>query len=98
MTAKQAKDALAIQNGACNPRGIARALVESLDADGAAGPTPMVEGQRGWPRTSPATRLILHQLIFILVGQEFGTVYRDGEGPDYHADTVAVNAAAEGGR
>ena len=52
-------DAYQIQQGACNPRGIARALVKACDeAD------QDTQGTDGI-RSDPAVRLILHQLNFL---------------------------------
>lgn len=58
-----ASDAIAIQEGACNPRGIARSLVSAIDE--------ACEG-KGSPGagSSPAVRLILHQLLYVLYGTE----------------------------
>lgn len=60
MTERQMQDARHIQDGACNPRAIARALVRSIDAD----------YQFGWKdgpdKCSPATRQIVHQLLWIV--------------------------------
>lgn len=83
MTSKQASDALAIQLGAVNPRAVARSLVESIDADCAGGVAR--------EKISPATFLILHQLIFILSGAD---VYEEiTRGRSYHEDTRDVGAA-----
>lgn len=62
-------DALAIQDGACNPSGIAHALVnacrECID-----------EGKS--QREDPAVRLIVHQLAYICgVSSGIGGFYRD---------------------
>ena len=51
------KDALLIQEGACNPSGIAHALVKACKE-------VIMEG--GDQRKDPAIRLIAHQLSFIL--------------------------------
>lgn len=55
--AKRHREALLIQEGACNPSGIARYLVTAIDEAKA-------EGIRG--QDCPAVRLIAHQLGFIL--------------------------------
>lgn len=79
MTPKQAKDALQIQDpGASNPRGVARALVESIDTDRAGGSCD----------TSAATRLIAHQLIWLLTGRDIGI------GPMYNADDYSADVKA----
>lgn len=77
MTKRQATNALAIQEGACNPRGVARALVESIDEDTAGG--------MGREKTSPATRLILHQLAWILTGKDImlGSIVSNEEIDEY---------------
>ena len=62
MTRKQAQDAMFISDGACNPRGVARALVSSIDQD-------MAQGF-GKDKTSPASFLILDQLLFLLTGHQ----------------------------
>ena len=54
-------DALYIQ-GACNPRGIARALVKATDEVATEGDTNAV-------RADPAVRLMVHQLAY-LAGME----------------------------
>jgi len=91
MTSKQAKDALLIQDpGACNPRGVARALVESIDADALDThftPSYMRDGLE-CDRTSPATRLIAHQLIWILTGKDIAIV------PMYNADDYSADVKA----
>jgi hypothetical protein len=51
------KDAVAIQNGACNPAGIARSLVKACDEARAEG-VPLVGDDA-------AVRLIVHQLASI---------------------------------
>jgi hypothetical protein len=53
---KRFKDALEIQSGACNPSGIARALVRACDEARTTG---------GTPSNDPAIKLILHQMAFI---------------------------------
>lgn len=58
-------DAYMIQQGACNPRGVARALVKACDE--AAEDTQSTDGVRG----DPAVRLILHQLNFLCNVGEF---------------------------
>lgn len=50
------RDALTIQMGACNPSGIARALVRACDEARSTGATPT---------NDPAIKLILHQMAFI---------------------------------
>jgi len=54
------KDAIAIQQGACNPSGVARALVRAIDEAREENPdTDAV-------RADPACRLICHQLAFLM--------------------------------
>ncbi len=54
------EEALLIQQGACNPSGVARALVKAIDEARAEGAdTSGVEAD-------PAVRLICHQLAFLL--------------------------------
>jgi len=59
--AKRHKDALAIQEGACNPSGIANAIVraqrEILDEPGSRGTDSVT--------SDPAVRLMVHQLAYI---------------------------------
>lgn len=50
------RDALGIQQGACNPSGIARSLVAACDE-------ARNEGKN--QREDPAVRLIVHQLAFL---------------------------------
>jgi hypothetical protein len=54
--AKRHNSALLIQEGACNPSGIARILVEVIDE---------VREEKGDPRRDPAVQLILHQLCHL---------------------------------
>ncbi len=54
---KRHQDALAIQQGACNPSGIARALVAACDEARSAGVAPSED---------PAVKLIVHQMAFIV--------------------------------
>jgi hypothetical protein len=58
------KDACLIQQGACNPSGIARTLVRAINACHAEGADA---------RTDPAVRMIAHQLAFILGVDEINT-------------------------
>jgi len=53
---KRHKDALAIQEGACNPSGIAHAIVNACRE---------TREQNGSPSSDPAVRLMVHQLAFI---------------------------------
>jgi hypothetical protein len=55
--AQRHDDALFIQAGACNPSGVARALVKAIDEARAEGTEV---------RADPAVRLICHQLAFLL--------------------------------
>jgi hypothetical protein len=61
------KDAVAIQQGACNPRAIVRALLCAIES---------VEGGTTAICNDPAVRLIAHQLSYLLnvegVDKEFG--------------------------
>jgi len=57
-------DAYYIQNpGACNARGVARALVQALDYE-------FERGGREAMRDSAAVRLIMHQLCWLLWGTD----------------------------
>lgn len=76
--AKRHRDALLIQEGACNPCGIAHSLVEACRE---------VIAERGDQRNDPAVRLIIHQLAY-LVG-----VPTDETMTDYAAWTDACKAA-----
>lgn len=67
MDDKQKRDAIGISDGACNPRAVARALVESLDKD----------CKEGWQHplypkgvASPATMLIFDQLKYLITGYQ----------------------------
>jgi hypothetical protein len=72
---KRHRDAIAIQQGACNPSGIARSLVQAIDeARAENGATDSV-------RADPACRLICHQLAFIMGVGEI----------DYGDDTMLYN-------
>ena len=54
------RDAIAVQQGACNPSGVARALVRAIDEAREENPdTDAV-------RADPACRLICHQLAFLM--------------------------------
>ena len=64
MNHESARDALAIQDGACNPRAMARSLVRMIDAACDEGNGHPAAGQ------CPAVRLTLHQLLFILYGTD----------------------------
>lgn len=55
-----ATDALVIAQGACNPRGVSRALTDMIDFYCEQG-----EGHAG-AKDKPALRLVVHQLSFIL--------------------------------
>jgi hypothetical protein len=92
-----AKNTLFIQEGACNPRAMARELVRAIDE--------ACDNGGGHPGTgkSPEVRLILHQLFFVVYGSDLYLsdsvndfpVLRDGlHGPkaDWDADTAAVRA------
>lgn len=63
------KDAQTAQNGACNPRPIANALVNAIDECRAEGVDPTED---------PAVFLILHQLAWILTGHDFSINDRQG--------------------
>ena len=54
--AKRHRDALAIQEGACNPSGIALAIVDACKE---------VRSETGTPTHDPAIRLMVHQLAYI---------------------------------
>lgn len=56
------KSALICQAGACNPRPIAKALLDAIDECRAEG----VE-----EANDPAVFLILHQLVWVLAGNDF---------------------------
>ena len=73
---KRHSDALYIQNGAVNPRAVARSLVSAIDE--------VCDEQNGSMRIKDAAvRLILHQLVFIVEGTDlyndcaFESVYYD---------------------
>jgi hypothetical protein len=54
------RDAIAVQQGACNPSGVARALVRAIDEAREENPdTDAV-------RADPACRLLCHQLAFLM--------------------------------
>jgi len=53
-------DARAIQSGACNPRGIARAFIRHADDMANSG------ADTDAIRSDPALRLIVHQLAFLM--------------------------------
>jgi hypothetical protein len=74
-------NALMIQQGACNIRGIARSLVEAADAAGEAGVQPSDD---------PAVRLIIHQLAFLANANEI-----DHSPTVYGALTAACEQARE---
>ena len=57
--AQRHKDAIAIQQGACNPHGITRSLLRALDECRAENP------DTDYSCKDPAIRLIVHQLAFI---------------------------------
>ena len=63
MNRDSARDAHAIQEGACNPRAIARAIVRAVDEAADQG------GSRA-PGQSPAVRQMIHQLAWILWGTD----------------------------
>jgi len=71
MTRNRFWDADAIQQGACNPSGIARSLVKAID-EARADPGIMVIGTDG-VRADPAVRLIVHQLAFLMNTIEYDT-------------------------
>ena len=81
-------DALVIQQGACNPSGVARALVQAIDeARAECSDTDSV-------RRDPAVRLICHQLAFLLGAWELEhdlTAY--GEAIRLCKDAVAAETA-----
>jgi hypothetical protein len=57
---KRNRDAIAIQQGACNPSGVARALVRAIDEAREENPdTDSI-------RRDPACRLICHQLAYLM--------------------------------
>lgn len=64
--ANACRDALSISQGACNPRGISRALVRAIDA-GCDASGKGHDGVKDAKFGAPA-RLILEQLIFLLGG------------------------------
>ena len=86
-------DALAIQQGACNPSGVARALVRAINACYAENAdTPDV-------RNDPAVRLICHQLAFLLAVSEIDyklDVYGQLE-QECKDKSAAIKAAKAGG-
>lgn len=66
---KRFKNALAVQQGACNPHAIARTLVEALDEARKEGKSTEIVC------LDPAVRLICHQLAFLLRVGEIETGY-----------------------
>lgn len=80
------QDALDIQQGACNPRGVSlalnRAINEACDTGGHS------------KANDPAVRLILHQLVFIITGAD---LHLDGVRgfEDYDGDCKACESALE---
>ena len=87
MNHKSAKDAYEIQQGPCNPKAIARAIVAAIDE------MAETEGSRAAGK-SPAVRQMVHQLAFIL---RWGDPY-DGpmfHGEEWSADYHACEAMAK---
>lgn len=85
MTERQRQDAHAIQQGACNAYAITNALRESLADD----------RQEATPGTqySAATRLILHQLVFVVTGIDlYATDLGGFTFESYQKDMAAVRA------
>lgn len=85
------ESALGIQEGACNPCGITRTLVEAIDA-------AYADGGVNGVADSPAVRLILHQLFYVLYTAElyFDHILRDGiNGPpaEWYSDMEACRRA-----
>ena len=91
-------DAIDIQQGACNPSGIARSLVKAIDE--ARAETP------GNAANDPAVRLIAHQLDHILNVREFDhgvmneyrramTTCEEKAGYRWDADGYRVNPQGE---
>ena len=81
MNRQSASDAYGIQQGACNPRAIARALAAAIDE------AAEREGSRAAGK-SPAVRQIIHQLASILAwGDPYDGPMLNGESwtADYHA-------------
>lgn len=96
-----ARNVLFIQEGACNPRAMARELVKAIDEACDQGGAPEA-GKR------PEVRLILHQLLFILYGTDVSLhdykpncgypILREGkdsDGWDWDKDMAAVRATVE---
>lgn len=81
-TARRFSDALGIQEGACNPSGMAHSLVNACRECIAEGVTQ---------RDDPAVRLIVHQIAYI-VGVTNG-VEPMARGPDYFDCTKACRDA-----
>jgi hypothetical protein len=71
-------DAIAIQAGACNPSGIARALVRAIN---------QCRDESVQARGDPAVRLIVHQLAFLCKVDEINTGFST-----YHELTLACEA------
>lgn len=79
--AKRHKDAIAIQQGACNPSGIAHSIIEACSEIRAE------PGHTGTKQITddPAVRLMVHQLAFICrandtdVGAEYGRLIAECE-------------------
>jgi hypothetical protein len=82
MNRESASDAFNIQQGACNPRGIARSLVKAIDQ-------AAEEGGSRAAGQSPAVRQILHQMFWVMFGTDpydAAPCFRDCTWEqDYHA-------------
>ena len=80
MTANRFYDAYMIQQGACNPAGIARALVTACDQ-------AMADHQStDRVRNDPAVRLIVHQLAFLTNSTEYDQQLGYGDDDPYRRD------------
>jgi hypothetical protein len=77
-----AYDALMIQEGACNPSGIARQLVKTIDA---------VRDLEVRAKDHPAVRLVLHQLVWIVYGADIA-IGSDGPYRTWNEDMDACRA------
>lgn len=89
--AQTASDALAIwEGGACNPRGIARALVDAIDAASVGG-SDGVKAEQAAP-----VRVILAHLVFLCGVSLDGIGGCESRHGDVHADLARCRELAEG--
>ena len=84
ISVKTAQKAMMIQEGAVNPKAIARTLVEAIDEG--------CEGVGHSEANNAATRLILHQLLFIM---GLGDLYELQQTRSYTDDYKAMKEQAQ---